>query len=344
MIVVSIDILDSHAIVVGGDRVELDEREQLIEALRPLAVFGPVQLRIQQADERLLAICKHLFQKFDCWLSFETLPDLQTLFTWLDAGAKKLAVLDRARLPAELHESLPENRRVNVVKVNRLDATQEFAVIDAREIRSSEEFVEAFCDRLTSDRQDGMWPTIVADEYGVALGLVYSNRESVARAVLLGKGVYWSRSRNELWEKGKTSGATSQLLKIAADCDRDALQFTVKQQPPGFCHLETRSCFGAFQDLSTLHQWISKRAEDASGYTARLLNDAELLRSKLTEEAGELADATDIDEATWEAADVIYFTMVAMTRAGISFDQVTRELERRTGQLIRRKGDAKKNP
>ena len=88
-------------------------------------------------------------------------------------------------------------------------------------------------DFMQSDRPDGLIPTVVSDEQGVSLGLVYSNTESVEHAVQTGRGVYYSRSRKGLWVKGEESGNTQQLLKIALDCDTDALQFKVRQAGEG---------------------------------------------------------------------------------------------------------------
>jgi phosphoribosyl-AMP cyclohydrolase len=96
---------------------------------------------------------------------------------------------------------------------------------------------------LVSDRPDGLFPTVVVDEQGVALGLVYSNSESIVQAVNLGRGVYYSRSRKSIWYKGDTSGDTQRLVHVEVDCDRDALRFVVVQEGDGFCHLKSRSCF-----------------------------------------------------------------------------------------------------
>ena len=90
---------------------------------------------------------------------------------------------------------------------------------------------------LKSDRPDGLWPTIVANEYGVSLGLVYSNEQSVQHALETGKGAYYSRSKKGLWVKGLESGDTQELVEIDWDCDADALQFKVKQKGSGAHHL-----------------------------------------------------------------------------------------------------------
>ena len=83
-----------------------------------------------------------------------------------------------------------------------------------------------------TDRADGLYPTIVVDERGHSLGLVYSSGESIAETIKTGTGVYQSRQRG-LWYKGATSGATQEVLGISWDCDSDSLQFTVKQAGKG---------------------------------------------------------------------------------------------------------------
>lgn len=195
---------------------------------------------------------------------------------------------------------------------------------------------------LRSDRPDGLWPTVVCDERGGALGLAYSNQESLAAALDEGIGVYWSRKRG-LWRKGATSGATQELLSVDLDCDRDALRFRVRQTEPGFCHLDPWTCFGPQRGLDDLVRRLRQRLEDApaGSYTRRLLDDPALLRSKLREEAGELADATTPAEVAHEAADVLYFALVAMVRGGVSLDDVERTLDRRALKVVRRPGDAK---
>ncbi|MEO0483585.1 MAG: phosphoribosyl-ATP diphosphatase, partial [Planctomycetota bacterium] len=180
---------------------------------------------------------------------------------------------------------------------------------------------DAFAAPLTSDRPDGLWPTVVTDEHGVALGLAYSNLESLTVAIEEGAGVYWSRNRG-LWRKGATSGATQRLLRVDADCDRDALRFVVRQEGVGFCHTGSTTCWGEQWGVPALNSAVQERlaSAPAGSYTRRLFDDADLLRSKLLEEAGELADATTPDEAAWEAADVLYFAMVRAAAGGADLD------------------------
>lgn len=201
---------------------------------------------------------------------------------------------------------------------------------------------DAIAAPLKSDRLDGMWPTVVADESGVALGLAYSSPQSLREAVRLRRGVYHSRSRG-LWIKGESSGATQELLRIDLDCDADALRFTVRQSGRGFCHAGTRTCWGGATGWPALADRIAVQAANPApgSYTARLLADPALLAAKLLEEAGELAAARGSAAVINEAADVLYFTLVAMQRAGVGIEEVGAELDRRALRVTRRPGDAK---
>jgi phosphoribosyl-ATP pyrophosphohydrolase/phosphoribosyl-AMP cyclohydrolase/histidinol dehydrogenase len=183
---------------------------------------------------------------------------------------------------------------------------------------------------------------VVVDELGLALGLAWSDRGSLAEALATGRGVYRSRRRG-LWTKGATSGDTQELVAVALDCDRDALRFTVRQAGRGFCHAGTRSCFGREERLGDLARRLGARRADAppGSYTARLLAEPELLAAKLVEEARELAAARGPEALAHEAADLLYFTLVACARGGVTLEAVERELARRARRLARRGGEAK---
>lgn len=197
---------------------------------------------------------------------------------------------------------------------------------------------EAIAAPLSSDRPDGLFPTVVCDERGLALGLVWSSRESIRAAVAERRGIYWSRSRGELWRKGESSGAVQELLRIDLDCDRDALRFRVRQRGAGFCHLGTRSCWGEEEGLGALHRLLLARRESApeGSYTARLFADPALLAAKLREETEELIAAESREEVIWEAADLLYFTLVRLAREGIGLAEVERHLARRRRRVTRR--------
>ena len=196
---------------------------------------------------------------------------------------------------------------------------------------------------LRSDRRDGLWPTVVCDESGTALGLAWSSERSLRRAIETGRGFYESRRRG-LWEKGATSGAGQELLGIAVDCDRDALRFTVRQSDPGFCHEERRACWEGGDDR--VSPWSLERrireaieSDDPGSYTRRLVEEPGLLAAKLVEEADELA-APDAD-TVHEAADLLYFLMVVLADRGVAVDDVFAELRRRDRRVTRRGGDRK---
>ncbi len=194
---------------------------------------------------------------------------------------------------------------------------------------------DAFAAPLRSDRPDGLWATVVADERGRTLGLAWSDRASLTAAIERRRGIYHSRRRG-LWEKGATSGATQELLAVDVDCDRDCLRFTVRQRG-GFCHTGTRSCFGERRGLDALEARLAERSSSSAGsYTAKLLGDPATLRGKLIEEAEELAQAQGSEDVAAEAADLLYFAMVALRRAGVSLAEVEDELDRR-GRRVRRR-------
>lgn len=228
-----------------------------------------------------------------------------------------------------------------------LDRTGADAQVGMALYRGTLDLADAFTAPLRSERDDGLWPTIVADDRGIALGLVWSSAESVRAAINEGKGVYHSRRRG-LWRKGAQSGATQTLLRIDPDCDRDALRFTVVQEGlqdgrrgRGFCHTGDWSCFGPAEGLRALEQLVAARASAPveGSLTRRLLDggdDGVFLRGKLIEEAGEVADAIGKRRVTEEAADLLYFLAVAMGRAGVSWAEVEGELDRRRMAVSRK--------
>ena len=201
---------------------------------------------------------------------------------------------------------------------------------------------EMIAGMINTDRPDGLWPTVVCDESGQALGLAYSSRRSLERTLSTGRVFYESRRRG-LWEKGATSGATQNLKRLDLDCDRDTLRFIVAQANPGFCHREQWTCWDQGRGIEAIQRRLLSLAGDKNAdpdsYTRRLLDDENLLRSKLIEEAGELGEAGS--DTVHEAADLAYFLTVALMQRGVSWEEVVRELEARTRRVRRRGGDAK---
>ncbi|ROW07843.1 hypothetical protein VMCG_03508 [Cytospora schulzeri] len=197
------------------------------------------------------------------------------------------------------------------------------------------------CSTWSSDRADKLIPTVVTDENGIALGLVYSSEESVAEALRTQTGVYQSRKRG-LWYKGASSGDTQELVRISLDCDSDALKFVVRQTGR-FCHLEQFGCFGDLKGIPKLEQTLKSRKATApeGSYTARLFNDEKLLRAKIMEEAEELCDAKSPQDVAFEAADLIYFALTKAVGAGVSLADIEKSLDAKSWKVKRRQGDAK---
>lgn len=210
---------------------------------------------------------------------------------------------------------------------------------------TKQSFTNAILKGLKTDRSDGLYTTLVVDENERSLGLVYSSKESIAQAVESQTGVYFSRSRNEIWRKGATSGNVQQLLSIDLDCDGDALKFVVRQGGSGsFCHLNTQSCFGDFKNgLYGLQKLLQDRLVNApeGSYTKRLFNDPDLLDAKIKEEAEEVTEAKEKKDIAWECADLFYFTLVKLVASGVSLEDVENNLNMKHLKVTRRKGDAK---
>ncbi|KAI3620217.1 hypothetical protein CBS9595_002184 [Malassezia furfur] len=213
---------------------------------------------------------------------------------------------------------------------------------------SKVDYVDALLCAIKSDRQDGLFPTVVVSEpLSTSLGLVYSSPRSIRASLLTGSAHYESRKRG-LWHKGATSGATQNVVRVVLDCDEDAVEFQVEQhagtEAVGFCHLTDRaSCFGSLRGLAKLEQTLRARKASApqGSYTARLFSDASLLGAKIREEAQELVEATEPEHVAFEAADLLYFALAKCVQSGIGLAEIEHSLDRKSLKVTRRKGDAK---
>jgi len=189
---------------------------------------------------------------------------------------------------------------------------------------------DAFVRSLNWKKTGGMLPVIAQASDGQILMTGYTDREAVNESFKRGNLCFHSRTRNKLWMKGESSGHTLKLLRLRADCDGDALLAAVEPAGP-VCHTGGWSCFGLNRRFTWeyLQSVITERFRNPvpGSYTATL--DDELVREKIMEEAEELCSAKTHDEKIWEAADLLYFATVLMTREGISVDDVLNELERR---------------
>jgi phosphoribosyl-AMP cyclohydrolase / phosphoribosyl-ATP pyrophosphohydrolase len=212
--------------------------------------------------------------------------------------------------------------------------------------------------QLDFDKGGGLLPAVIQDAAdGAVLMLGYMNADAVRATLTRGRVVFYSRSKQRLWEKGETSGHFLELIAMHVDCDADTLLVTARAHGP-VCHLGTRTCFGeapltatppatatpppletqplAF--LAQLEQVVAQRLADRpqGSYTARLLAEGPLrVAQKVGEEGLELAlaaAAQSDDRVLGEAADLLYHMLVLLQSRQLSLAGVVAELQARHGQ------------
>lgn len=192
--------------------------------------------------------------------------------------------------------------------------------------------------------EKGLIPAVVVDALSKkVLTVAYMNRESLEISMKEGKTCFWSRSRQELWRKGETSGNFQHIVSITADCDGDALTVEVLKDGPA-CHLGTESCFNetvyqseenhGFSIDGLMEQLEGRKADKPEGsYTTYLFEKGlDKILKKVGEESTEViiaAKAEDKKETIYEIADLAYHVLVLMVEAGISLEDVRKELASR---------------
>ncbi|MFE4121971.1 bifunctional phosphoribosyl-AMP cyclohydrolase/phosphoribosyl-ATP diphosphatase HisIE [Priestia megaterium] len=194
---------------------------------------------------------------------------------------------------------------------------------------------------------DGLVPAIVQDAVSKeVLTLAYMNEESLQKSIDTRETWFYSRSRQELWHKGATSGNTQKIVSMAYDCDADSLVVKVEPQGPA-CHTGAYSCFNEtilgeskqndnrFAIINELEEVIAKReAEMPEGaYTTYLFDKGvDKILKKVGEEAGEVIIAAknrDHDELKWEVADLLYHVLVLLREQKLPLDDVLSVLKER---------------
>ncbi len=180
-------------------------------------------------------------------------------------------------------------------------------------------------------------PAIIRDaRTGAVLTLAYMNEESLQKTIDTGETWFWSRSRNELWHKGATSGNTQRVVHIARDCDGDALVVSVEPAGPA-CHTGATSCFTGVPalPLERLTQILRSRREQRpeGSYSTYLFNEGrDKILKKIGEEATEVVIAGKSDSRerlVSELADLVFHLTVLMVDEGIAWEDVNGELEKR---------------
>ena len=193
--------------------------------------------------------------------------------------------------------------------------------------------------------EKGLIPAVVQDAVnGRVLTVAYMNRESIEISMKEGRTCFFSRSRQELWRKGETSGNFQHIVSMTADCDKDALLVKVEKNGPA-CHLGNESCFHDNMlwesdelsefTLEGLYQLLEGRMKDKpeGSYTTYLFEKGiDKILKKVGEECTEViiaGKADDKKETVYEIADLAYHIMVMMVQMGISVEDVHRELASR---------------
>jgi phosphoribosyl-ATP pyrophosphohydrolase/phosphoribosyl-AMP cyclohydrolase len=203
--------------------------------------------------------------------------------------------------------------------------------------------------------EQGLIPAVAQDHLTGEIRMVaFATEKAVELTLETGRATFWSRSRGELWEKGRTSGNWMAVTSVLVDCDADCLIYLVAPAGPT-CHTGAPTCFFRRAELAEGHVRVSasevpgatllarletvleaRKASSAKASYAKSLYEAGAAKigEKLVEEASELAHAVAVEDpsrVTAEAADVVFHVMVALRSRGIAFADVLRELDRRTG-------------
>ncbi len=199
--------------------------------------------------------------------------------------------------------------------------------------------------------EKGLIPAVVQDiQSKEVLTVAYMNRESLQKTIEIGETVFFSRSRQELWHKGDTSGNTQKVRSIRYDCDQDALVILVEPKGPA-CHTGAYSCFSEtlyekdarvdapnpdrYRILTELQEIIAKREHEMpeGAYTTYLFeHGVDKILKKVGEEAGEVIIAAknrDAEELKWEVSDLLYHVLVLLQEQKVPLDEILATLKER---------------
>ncbi|MDR3074607.1 MAG: bifunctional phosphoribosyl-AMP cyclohydrolase/phosphoribosyl-ATP diphosphatase HisIE [Candidatus Methanoplasma sp.] len=191
--------------------------------------------------------------------------------------------------------------------------------------------------------KDGLIPVVVQDHItNEVLMVAWANEEAFELMKSTGRTHFWSRSRQKLWMKGEESGHVQRIISMQIDCDADTLLARVEQTGPA-CHTGSPSCFseviyGSLDETMDIIPELTRLLRDRltdpleGSYTCLLYSDENKMCKKVVEEAGEFVLALkdgNKEEMAWELADLIYHTMVAVTKSGLPMEKVYEKLSER---------------
>ena len=195
---------------------------------------------------------------------------------------------------------------------------------------------------------DGLIPAVVQDaRTREVLTVAYMNKEALQLTLERSETYFWSRSRQQLWRKGETSGNSQKVVKVSLDCDQDAVLVEVDPRGPA-CHTGSYSCFGVEPEvegiLQELYAVIEQRKEQRpeGSYTTYLFNSGlDKILKKVGEEATETivaAKNVETGRLVAETGDLLYHLLVLLVERGIPLEDITRELKERRVATKRTKG------
>lgn len=216
-----------------------------------------------------------------------------------------------------------------IVKLNKINVSTQLGMsIYTGQVKLEDAFIAC----LDFEKENGLIPTVVQDvDSKQVLMLAYSKPESLRKSFEERLATYFSRSRNELWTKGLTSGNTQELLSVRFDCDFDTLLFKVKQKGNA-CHLDRFSCFGDKEfNIEALYKVLQSRKENLpeKSFTTKLFKDKFFLKRKIMEEAFEVVNFEQGDGLQWEVADLAYFVLTFMVENNVTVQEIVNNLASR---------------
>lgn len=217
-----------------------------------------------------------------------------------------------------------------IVKLQRMNVSTQLGMcIYTGAVKLEDAFVQC----LDFEKKYGYLPTVVQDADTMQVLMVAnSTKESLKMALESGKATYFSRSRNEIWVKGASSGNTQTLVTARFDCDMDALLFMVKQKGNA-CHLGRYSCFGDKDfTINELYELLldRKKSLPEKSFTTKLFKDKFFLKRKIMEEAFESVNFEEGDGLEWEASDLAYFMLTFMAANDVTPQDIVNNLASRT--------------
>lgn len=176
-----------------------------------------------------------------------------------------------------------------------------------------------------------LFPTIIQNSNGMVLGLIYNDRMTIKISIDTKKIVCRSRSRNCIWIKGANSGNTFDIISANLSCEKNSIRLVVSGKK--FCHLNSESCFGhsdpSRSNIKSIYNLIKNKTHTEKSYTSKILEDKNIIITKMLEEMDELIRSNSTQSLINESSDLLYFIILFLIKNKISFDEIEHEMNKR---------------